>query len=389
MVTEHSGSASEPGLACRGCASPQPWKAVDLGSQPASDDFPALDAPGPDAVWPLQLWFCPNCALVQLGPVEALLEEPARAIESETSRQHAKQAAVDLLADHPYLSGQQVREFASHHGGSWLDALAELGCRPASDDLPAALVVDTHGLAHEQDMAAALAERVAALAPNGLLVLEHHHLLPLVRQGQFDTVRHGHWSYLSLTALCRLAEQHGLRAIQAVAEPVFGGSLRVVLAHQTSSYPVDPTVADVLAAEQAAGLDDGTGLTTLAARAHQSAQALHAYLVEQRAAGRRVLGYGAPSKAAILLGLSAVDQDLLEFTVDAAPLKHGLAIPGARVPILPVSELVAARPPIVLVLTWDIVDEVVAQIEAQGGWGAQYVVPLPIPQVYAPAQSEG
>lgn len=388
LVTEHL-TSTPARLACRGCGSLHARPVVDLGSQPASDDFPALDAPGPDAVWPLQLWFCPHCALVQLGPVEALMEEPARAIESETSRQHAKHAAVDLLANYPHLSGHSVREFASHHGGSWLDALAELGCRPTANDAPAALVVDTHGLAHEQDVAGALAARVAALAPDGLLVLEHHHLLPLVQQGQFDTVRHGHWSYLSLTAICRLADQYGLQAIQAVAEPVFGGSLRVVLAYRSAAYPVDPTVATVLGAERAAGLHDGTGLTTLAARAHESAQALRAYLVEQQAAGRRVLGYGAPSKAAILLGLSAVDRELLEFTVDAAPLKHGLAIPGARVPIRPVADLVTARPPVVLVLTWDIVDEVVAQLEAQGGWGAQYVVPLPTPHVYPPpARSE-
>jgi hypothetical protein len=139
-------------------------------------------------------------------------------------------------------------------------------------------------------------------------------------------------------------------------------------------------VADLLAQEADAGLADGTGLAALNGQARRSAGALRAYLVERRRQGRRVLGYGAPSKAAVLLGLSGVGPDLLEFTVDAAPLKHHLAIPGGRIPIRPVADLRAARPDEVLVLTWDIAEEVVEALESGGGWGAQYVVPLPSPR---------
>jgi hypothetical protein len=213
-----------------------------------------------------------------------------------------------------------------------------------------------------------------------LLVLEFHHLLALVEQGQFDTVRHGHWSYLSLSAVQSLARRHGLTCVQAIAEPVFGGSLRVVLAHRGASHPIDAGVADLLVRETDAGLVDGSGLDALNGGARRSAGALRGYLVEARRQGRRVLGYGAPSKAAVLLGLSGIGPDLLEFTVDAAPLKHHLAIPGGRIPIRPVADLRAARPDEVLVLTWDIADEVVASLESGGGWGAQYVVPLPTPR---------
>jgi hypothetical protein len=244
---------------------------------------------------------------------------------------------------------------------------------------PAMLVVDAHALAHEQNVRGALAARAAAVAPDGVLVVEHHHLLPLVEEGQFDTIRHGHWSYLSLTALHRLAPVHGLEVVQAVPEPVFGGSLRVILAPRSAGLPVDESVPRLLAAEQGAGLADGTGLETFGQRAQASAGALRTFLNDQRARGRRVLGYGAPSKAAVLLGLSGVGRDLLDFTVDASPLKHGLAIPGGRVPIRPVAHLVAARPDVVLVLTWDIAEEVVAQLESDGGWGAEYVLPLPVP----------
>ncbi len=370
-----------PALICRGCAGTRAYLVVDLGEQPASDDFPTMDAPLPDAVWPLQLWYCPDCALVQLGPVEALAEEPVRAVESETSRRHAARTVAAVLADHPFLVGGTVREFASHHGGSWLDALAGYGCTQVSDSEPADLVVDVHGLAHEQDVAGQLALRASALAPEGLLVIEHHHLLPLVEQTQFDTIRHGHWTYLSLTAVSRLAAGHGLRPVRAVSESVFGGSLRIVLTHRNSAHVADSSVAEVLTAEGAASLDDGNGLKLLGDRASGSAAALRAYLLGLRQSGRTVAGYGAPSKAAILLGVSGIGRDLLPYTVDASPAKHGRAIPGDRIPIEAVDVLRERRPDTVLILTWDIAEEVVAQLET-AGWGAAYVVPLPVPHAF-------
>jgi len=368
-------------LTCRGCAGTRAYLVVDLGEQQASDDFPAMDAPLPDAVWPLQLWYCPDCALVQLGPVEALAEEPVRAVESATSRRHAARTVAAVLADHPFLIGSTVREFASHHGGSWLDALVAYGCTPAMHSEPADLVVDVHGLAHEQDVADQLALRASALAREGLLVIEHHHLLPLVEQTQFDTIRHGHWTYLSLTAVSRLAARHGLRPVRTVGEPVFGGSLRTVLAHQDSSHSADSTVADTLTAEPAAKLDNGNGLKLLGDRAADSAAALRAYLTGLRECGRTVAGYGAPSKAAVLLGVSGVGRDPLPYTVDAAPAKHGLAIPANRIPIEAVDVLRQRRPDAILILTWDIADKVIAQLETVG-WGASYVVTLPFPHPF-------
>jgi len=158
-----------------------------------------------------------------------------------------------------------------------------------------------------------------------------------------------------------------------------------VLAQQAADHPVDAAVPALLEREAEAGLDDGTGLETFGARARKSAEELRSFLLAQRSAGRRVLAYGAPSKAAVLLGLSGIDRELLEFTVDASELKHGLAIPGGRVPIRAVQELIAARPAVVLILTWDIADEVMATLESTGGWGAEYVVPLPVPRTLRPA----
>ena len=369
-------------LRCRGCRSTDVDRVVDLGEQTGSDHFPSVDAPLPDPRWPLELWLCSSCALVQLGPVELQVPAPVRAVESATSREHASRTVAAVLAEHPEIVGGVVFEFASHHGGSWLEHLAAAGCRVAEPDEQAQLVVDVHALAHEQDVAKPLAERASKLRTDGLLVLEFHHLLPLVQGNQYDTIRHGHWSYLSLTAVLRLAADQGLIVLSATAEDVFGGSLRVLLAHLASGRTPDPSVAEVLALEHAAGIATSTALAAFERRAKSAASDVARFLTDQRGAGRRVLGYGAPSKASVLLGVSQVGTDLLEFTVDASPAKHGLSIPGARIPIRPIDELVAAAPDVVLVLTWDIADEVIATLEADGGWGAEYVVPLPEPHRY-------
>jgi hypothetical protein len=380
-----SGSASYSShyhsQSCRGCGSSEVERVVDFGPQAGADHFPPASAPAPDPRWPLELWLCRECTLVQLGPVEPQLPEPPLAVESATSLAHADASVRELLREHPELSGASVVEFDSHHGGSWLQHLQAAGCRTVADGERVQLVVDVHGLAHEPDIGRRLAQRAGRLAPGGLLVLEFHHLLPLLAGTQFDTVRHGHWSYLSLGALSRLAEPLGLTVVAARQVPLFGGSLQVMLRHTEGPDVVDASVKAVLADEVAAGLDDPDRLAGLHAAAHRSAAALHDQLVALRDSGRTVLGYGAPSKAPVLLDVSRVGPDLLPFTVDAAPGKHGRRVPGAGIPIRPVDELRAARPDVVLILTWDIADEVISQLEAGGGWGAQYLIPMPEPHL--------
>lgn len=368
---------------CRGCGSSSVQSVVDLGPQPAADHFPLATDRAADPRWPLELWFCADCTLVQLGPVRPLLPEVPLAVESATSLAHAAASVDALISEHPELAGGPAVEFASHHGGSWLPRLAAAGCRPATESDQGRLVVDVHGLAHDPAPRESLARSARRLAPGGLMVLEFHHLLPLVAGNQFDTVRHGHWTYLSLGAVERIVEPLGLTVVDARPVPLFGGSLQVHLRHTGAGVAPEPGVRAVREAEQAAGLDDPHRLADLHAAAHRSAGALREHLAKLAAAGRAVLGYGAPSKAPVLLDLSRVGPDLLPFTVDISPAKHGRRIPGCRIPIRPVEELRAARPDVVLVLTWDIADEVIQQLEAGGGWGAEYLVPLPTPHVLA------
>jgi len=205
-------------------------------------------------------------------------------------------------------------------------------------------------------------------------VLEFHHLLPLVEQAQFDTIRHGHTIYLSLLALEVALGRYGLHAIDAQMADTFGGSLLVTAAR--SGLP-DRSVGAVLEAERRAGLTEAGAIRGMQARAAAAANALRTHLVDARSVHRRVLGYGAPSKASVLLTWAGIGPDLLAFTADLSPAKHGLRLPGVAIPIRSPEDLLAARPDEVLILTWDIADEVRAQLSDVESWGGRFVVAAP------------
>ncbi len=372
-------------LSCRGCASPRTVQVVDLGAVPACDSFPSSDDHGVDPRWPLRLYLCRDCLLAQLGPDTLPDPETPRAIESATSLAHAAAAAADVVRTEGARPGQRIIEIDSHHGGSWLDGFVAAGLVAVAPDTAADLVADVHGLAHEAELDGPLAAHARRLAPGGRLVLEFHHLLALIEQRQIDTIRHGHYVYLSLLALERLLQRHGLVVTRAVRVPVFGGSLRLTAARRDDEPEPDPTVAEVRAAELAAGLDTPAAYRRFAEQGREAAAGVRAHLELARAAGRTVAGYGAPSKAPVLVAVSDVDVDLLPYTVDLAPAKQGRRLPGTAIPIDAPERLVADRPDEVVVLTWDIADEVVAQLRtsAKGtGWTPAFWVPLPTPHYY-------
>jgi len=363
---------------------------LDLGLQPASDSFPPCNSEAEELRWPLTLWLCSACALVQLGLDAAIPQEPL-AVESETMRRHAAEAAVAVLEESGLPPGATVVEIASHHGGSWLPHLVAAGLRPLAPDAvgQADLVVDVHALAHASDTDEALAAHARRLHPDGRLVLEFHHLLPLLLYGQFDTVRHGHPVYLSLLALGPALARHGLAMTSALQSAAYGGSLRVTARVDGPAALPDPSVERLLRAERAAGLDRPRALKELQKQARRTGRALYEHLLEARRTGRVVLGYGAPSKASVLLCSSGVGRELLPFTADLSPAKQGRRLPGCAVPIRSPGELLAARPDEVLILTWDIADEVAEQLAVVTSWGGRFVVPVPEPHQLAAAQGGG
>lgn len=355
---------------CRMCASTALTRVLDLGDHPPCDYFPPAADPGPDPTWPLALTMCMDCTLVQLDHISPAEEIP-RAVESDTLTRHATEVTDRLLSRVDLPNAPRVREFSSPHGGSWLDAWIALGATPV--DQGADVVIDNQSIVHSETPNAALSVRVAAMAGDGALVIEFHHALRQLTFGQFDTVRHGHPLYLSLHAWSAACERQGLVVVDAWAEDVFGGSLLAVA--RRNGAP-SGSVRQILADEVAAGVTTPAGYTRLRDLTHVTGRDLVAHLREARANGRTVAGYGAGSKSSTLLGSTGIGPDLLPYTADLSPAKHGRRIAGAAIPIVSPDELVARDPDEVVILTWDIADEVIAQLRERG-MRATFLVPLP------------
>lgn len=366
-----SGNGAQRLAVCRGCGSGDLTVVLDLGRQPACDHFPASADPGPDPRWPLALALCGDCALVQLDHVSPVPEEPL-AVESATLKQHAVDASERLLQRMPSSMGLRVREFASHHGGSWAPALVAAGCRLVERD--ADLVIDNQSIIHAEDLEAELATRVAALADDGILAIEFHHALRQLIDAQFDTVRHGHPLYFSLHSWAAACRRHGLTVVDAWTEDVFGGCL-VALARRGDHEPND-NVKRILTSEGEAAATTTAGYARLADRATRTVAELRGHLEQSRAAGHTIVAYGAGSKAVTFLGVAGIDSESIPLVADLSPSKQGRRVPGTGIGIVSPADLIAARPDEVVILTWDIADEVVAQLRA-AGLDARYVVPMP------------
>jgi len=253
--------------------------------------------------------------------------------------------------------------------------------RPSAVDLasrgPADLIVDNYRLAHLRDPGGALDAIAALLDPDGMAVVEFDHVLPVLMGTQFDAFRHGHFSYLSLLALERGLADHGLAAIDAVAYPVYGGALRVFIRHARAARPPTRRLEEIRDAERSAGLDHLGVYESFAGSVARVTAGLLRFLRDERSTGHMVAGYGAPSRANTLLNTCGITSELLAFTVDRAEAKQGRYLPGSRIEISPPDRLRQARPDDVLILPWDLADEITAQLADLRQLGTKFVVPIP------------
>lgn len=372
-------------FACRSCGSTHVGLVVDLGEVPPSDTFPLVSDPGPEARLPLELYLCSECSLLQLGPEAVLAPEQPSAVDSNTARSHAAWSVSEILRHERVEPGDTVIELDSGHGASWLPGFEAAGLRPQPKTGTADLVVDVHWLMHETQLDPVLAQHASRLAKAGVLVCEFFHARPMVSHTLIDTIRHGHYIYLSLTAAIPAFARHGLTITRAVEVPAYGGSLRVSARRTAGVTKIDGSVSDVLAAEARDGINDRETLLEFGRRGRDAAASFRRRLEEFAAAGLFVGGYGAPSKAPVLLALAGVDSGLLPYTVDLSPAKAGRRIPGAGVPIRPTTDLLVNSPDVVAVLTWDIADEIAAQLHdlaAPTAWRPMLYIPLPVPREF-------
>jgi hypothetical protein len=346
---------------------------LDLGQQPACDYFPSASDPGPDPEYPLQMWLCASCGLAQLAADPTVPEEPRGAEPAALVAQAAD--AVSRAADAGLLpGGATVAEYGSPHGGSWLDLLAGRGLRPVGDGEPADVVLDCFGMMHAADQAAALAERAARVRPAGVLLLQYHSLATIIRDGQWNALRHGHYAYYSATALAAMLAAAGFAPRMAWHFELYGGTVLLAASRDGDprGWPAGPAgqPRSLLADEARAGVRDPAVLGGLHRSAQAHATGLHGWLVAERSAGRTVLGYGAASRAVALLRWAQAGRSLLPAVADASPAKQGLRMPGTDIPVVAPAQLAAQRPDSVLLFLSDLLQEVRAaypEVEAAGG----------------------
>jgi C-methyltransferase C-terminal domain/Putative zinc binding domain/Methyltransferase domain len=404
-------TATVPAGPCRGCGRTTLVEVVDLGPQPPAERFPA-----PDEVvepLPLSIAVCHTCWLVQLsGPPVHSADEPGGLAftVSDTMRTHAAGLVADVLArGGPGASvveiashGNRLHELFSASGASsilvepervYADAArvdgvpvrdgrltTERAMQLRGEGITPGVVVDAFYLAHDAAPLEILDGIRALLEPDGIAVFEFDYLLPILGETQYDAIRHGHASYLSLHAFDGLARAAGFRIADVSVQPVYGGSLRVVVG--PGSEPSE-AVGALLDAERGAGLVDLDAYRAFGERVAAARVRLRQFVERVRAARETIAGYGAPSRGNTLLNSSAITVHDIPFTVDRAASKRGRVMPGSRIPILAPDRLRDAQPDYVLVLPWDLRDEIAAQLADLRASGARLVIPLPELEVLA------
>jgi SAM-dependent methyltransferase len=402
------------GQVCRFCGSALRHTVVDLGLSPLCESFvPRERLEAMEPFYPLHARVCGECFLVQLPsfvPPEEIFEEYAYfSAYSDSWVEHGRRY-TEMIVERLGLTVQSlVVELASNDGYLLQHFAARgipvLGVEPARNVAAAAvargvptrveffgrelarelaaegvrpdLVIGNNVLAQVPDLNGFVAGIATVLAPGGTVTIEVPHVLRLLEEGQYDTIYHEHFSYFSLSTARRIFHAHGLELVDVEELPTHGGSLRIHARHAHERPKVDPRVTELLAREEAAGLLRVETYTSFGRRVEESKRKLLDFLVQTKREGRSIVGYGAPGKGNTLLNYCGIRTDFLDYTVDRNPYKHGRYTPGTRIPIYPPERIAETRPDYILILPWNLRDEIVAQLAYAREWGARFVVPIP------------
>jgi hypothetical protein len=251
-----------------------------------------------------------------------------------------------------------------------------------AEGVRADLLIGNNVLAQVPDLNDFVAGMQILLKPGGVITMEFPHLLRLMADNQFDTIYHEHFSYFSFYSVERIFAAHGLAIFDVEEIPTHGGSLRIYAQHaQGGPHPTEARVEAMRRREAAARIDDLASYRSFARQVEETKRDLLAFLIEVKRQGKTVAGYGAPGKGNTLLNYCGIRTDFLDYTVDRSPHKQGKFLPGTHIPIHPPERIAQTRPDYVLILAWNLKDEIVAQMGHIRDWGGRFVVPIPRAQV--------
>jgi hypothetical protein len=415
MQLEVENQQARPARTCRFCGAGLERTFVDLGMSPLCETYPSInELDHGEVYYPLHVYVCDRCFLVQLGeyqsPENIFSNYPYFSSYSDSWLKHAEHYCAKMMAE-LNLSGQSfVIEVASNDGyllqyfvrqhvpvlgiepaanvarvavEKGVPTLAEffgtrLAAQLASEGRRADLVAGNNVLAQVPDLNDFVAGLRILLKAEGLLTLEFPHLLRLIERNEFDTIYHEHFSYFSMLTTVRILEAHGLRVLDVEQLPTHGGSLRVYACRsECQKYDLKQSVSDLIAEEERAGLASPESYNEFARKVKETKLALLDFLITAARQGKSVAGYGAPGKSATLLHYCGIGKDLIQFTVDRSPHKQGRFLPGSRIPIWHPDRIREAKPDYLIILPWNLKDEIMGQMHFIRDWGGRFVVPIP------------
>jgi SAM-dependent methyltransferase len=248
----------------------------------------------------------------------------------------------------------------------------------ATKSIQADLLLGNNVLAHVPDLNDFVAGLRTVLKPRGVITMEFPHLLRLMDQNQFDTIYHEHFSYFSLSTVERVFAAHGLALFDVDELATHGGSLRIYACHESdASKNLSPNVSTLIAQEESAGLGNIRRYKEFGNRIRATKRSLLSFLITAKSDGKSIVGYGAAAKGNTLLNFCGVGTDFLDYTVDRSPHKQGKYLPGTRIPIYPPEKLGETKPDYILILPWNLQDEIIEQQSTVRSWGGQFIVPIP------------
>ncbi len=408
------------GAACRFCGEPLSHTFVDLGMSPlCQTHIEPHQLNRMEPFYPLHVWVCQQCFLVQLQEYvspEAIFTEYAYfSSYSDTWLQHVK-AYTDSMVERFRLGPRsQVVELASNDG-YLLQYFVEkgipaLGVEPAANVAAAAmkkgiptvvkffgrqlarelscesksadLLLGNNVLAHVPDLNDFVAGMKILLKPLGVITMEFPHLMKLMAENQFDTIYHEHFSYFSFLTVERVFAAHGLVLFDVDELSTHGGSLRIYARHvENASLPVSERVAELRTREQNAGFTRLEHYLSFGQQVKETKWRLLEFLIAAKRAGKSIAGYGAPGKGNTLLNYCGIRTDLVDYTVDRNPYKQGKYTPGTHIPIFSPDKIWETRPDYLLILPWNLKDEIMKQMSHIREWGGRFVVPIPEVRVF-------